>query len=119
MLHIFVAESSVTDYGLLVANNMGSSPFLSLFAFFPGLLSSDSQKPAEPIVRGQAREKLPECRFLLGPYVGSGVTPGAGGTYLAPLPLKPASEISLFEGVNESVRYFLPLAEGKVVHTSE
>lgn len=51
--------------------------------------------------------------------MGSGAALGAGGFYLAPLPLKPASEISLFEGVNESARYFLPLAEGKVVHTSE
>lgn len=58
MLHIFVAESSVTDYGLLVANNVGSSPFLSLFAFFPGLLSSDSQKPAEPIVRGAGEGEI-------------------------------------------------------------
>lgn len=51
--------------------------------------------------------------FCLGPCVGSGVTLGAGGSYLAPLALKPASEISLFEGVNESARYFLPTGRGK------
>lgn len=45
--------------------------------------------------------------------MGSGVTLGAGGSYLAPLALKPASEISLFEGVNESARYFLPTGRGK------
>lgn len=76
--------------------------FFPLFVFFPGLSGNDSQKPAGPIMTGGQ---------IAG--VGSGVTLGAGGSYLAPLPFKPASETSLFEGVNESARYFLPTGRGK------
>lgn len=85
-------------------------PFSSL-CFFPGLLGNDSQKPAEPIMRGGL---IAGVQISARAHTwGSVVTLGAGGPSLAPLPLKPASEISLFEGVNESARYFLPTGRGE------
>lgn len=84
---------------------------VSSLCFFPGLLGNDSQKPAEAIMTGGL---IAGVQISAQAHTwGSAVTLGAGGSYLAPLPLKPASEISLFEGVNESARYFLPTGRGE------
>lgn len=112
MLHIFAAESSVTYYGLLVANNLGSSFFLSLL--FPWPIEPRQSKASWTHHEGEGRREIAGLQISAwAPYVGSGVTLGAGGSDFASLPLKPASEISLFEGVNESARYFLPTGRGK------
>lgn len=102
--------NQVSRYGPLEANNLGSSPFsLSLLFLWPvGQWQSKASWTHHDM---WANCLSPD--FCLGPYVGSWVTLRAGGSYLEPLALKPASEISLFEGVNESARYFLPTGRGK------
>lgn len=54
--------------------------------FSSGLLGKDSQKPAEPTVRGGL---IAGVQISAQAHVwGSVVTLGAGGPYLAPLPIK-------------------------------
>lgn len=108
--HISAAESEC--HILWAAGSQFGGEVLSSFAF-PGLLGHHNQKPARSIM-GDRQGDLLGSGLLVGLSMWALGWPRSMKVWLALLPSKQASEISLFEGVIKVLDIFYPLAEGEM-----